>query len=351
MAETPRKRLRFEATCPVCLAYFADPVTLDCGHNFCQGCISTCWEEAGTETRCPQCRAAVGRDFKSNRSLASIVEIAKQLNSMGLEGPKCVTHKAPMNLFCKDHEIFFCLLCDAAQQHPCKAVVPIDQAVEEYKALLQTLLPFRRMLLSVYAISVPGRLSQCRRYYISQVLKEGRETILQYTENLENESQDLLELMKEEKEKIVAEFGKLYQSLRDQEKLLLQDMVNVEKCLAVIKKSCLSRFSEELASLGGFIQDMEEVRQKPEIEFLQEAKSILQRYDKKKQFENPFFFYTVLKWRIEEFRDRNVCLNSIVQELRGGLTGFNAATGNFGDWWRTKFTEGIGMSFFLQKVF
>lgn len=75
--------------------------------------------------------------------------------------------------------------------------------------------------------------------------------------------------MKEEKGKIVAEFGKLCQSLRDQEKLLLQDMVNVEKCLAVIKKSCLSRFSEELASLGGFIQDMEEVRQKPEIEFLQ----------------------------------------------------------------------------------
>ncbi|XP_028576206.2 zinc finger protein RFP-like [Podarcis muralis] len=299
MAETPRKRLRFEATCPVCLAYFADPVTLDCGHNFCQGCISTCWEEAGTETRCPQCRAAVGRDFKSNRSLASIVEIAQQLNSMGLEGPKCVTHKAPMNLFCKDHEIFFCLLCDAAQQHPCKAVVPIDQAVEEYK----------------------DRIFRCL-----EVLKEGRETILQYTENLENESQDLLELMKEEKGKIVAEFGKLCQSLRDQEKLLLQDMVNVEKCLAVIKKSCLSRFSEELASLGGFIQDMEEVRQKPEIEFLQEAKSILQRYDKKKQFENPFFFYTVLKWRIEEFRDRNVCLNSIVQELRGGLTGLNAAT-------------------------
>uniref|UniRef100_A0A7N4NWM6 RING-type domain-containing protein n=1 Tax=Sarcophilus harrisii TaxID=9305 RepID=A0A7N4NWM6_SARHA len=46
-----------EVTCAVCLDYLHEPVTIDCGHNFCRACITRCWDEMGRRFPCPQCRA------------------------------------------------------------------------------------------------------------------------------------------------------------------------------------------------------------------------------------------------------------------------------------------------------
>uniref|UniRef100_A0A8C3HM31 RING-type domain-containing protein n=1 Tax=Chrysemys picta bellii TaxID=8478 RepID=A0A8C3HM31_CHRPI len=54
----PVQGIQEETKCPICLEYLTDPVTMDCGHNFCQGCISNyCdkWEEYGP-LECPVCR-------------------------------------------------------------------------------------------------------------------------------------------------------------------------------------------------------------------------------------------------------------------------------------------------------
>ncbi|XP_062405891.1 uncharacterized protein LOC134096154 isoform X1 [Sardina pilchardus] len=44
--------------CPICLELLKDPVTIPCGHNYCQGCIWECWvRNDGSETvSCPTCR-------------------------------------------------------------------------------------------------------------------------------------------------------------------------------------------------------------------------------------------------------------------------------------------------------
>ncbi|XP_056425909.1 uncharacterized protein LOC130367512 [Hyla sarda] len=54
--------LRDELRCSICLNIFTDPVTLTCGHNFCQACIDNCLytQRASRASRaysCPQCRA------------------------------------------------------------------------------------------------------------------------------------------------------------------------------------------------------------------------------------------------------------------------------------------------------
>ncbi|XP_063051891.1 E3 ubiquitin-protein ligase TRIM47-like, partial [Engraulis encrasicolus] len=45
-------------TCPICLDFLKDPATLNCGHNYCLGCIENCWNEEDVKGvySCPQCR-------------------------------------------------------------------------------------------------------------------------------------------------------------------------------------------------------------------------------------------------------------------------------------------------------
>uniref|UniRef100_A0A452GP69 RING-type domain-containing protein n=1 Tax=Gopherus agassizii TaxID=38772 RepID=A0A452GP69_9SAUR len=75
--------LRDEATCSICLSFFTDPVTIDCGHNFCRACIAQCWERPDTDISCPQCRETFPqRTLRPNRQLGNVAEIAKQLSAL-----------------------------------------------------------------------------------------------------------------------------------------------------------------------------------------------------------------------------------------------------------------------------
>ncbi|XP_053235182.1 E3 ubiquitin-protein ligase TRIM39-like [Podarcis raffonei] len=67
-----------EATCSICLEYFIDPVTIACGHNFCQACFDQLWEDPNVDSCCPQCRERIKqKNFRPNRQLANMVEIVR----------------------------------------------------------------------------------------------------------------------------------------------------------------------------------------------------------------------------------------------------------------------------------
>uniref|UniRef100_A0A671SE35 Tripartite motif-containing protein 16-like n=1 Tax=Sinocyclocheilus anshuiensis TaxID=1608454 RepID=A0A671SE35_9TELE len=58
MAEASISWAEDQFMCPVCLDLLKDPVTIPCGHSYCKGCISGCWDEEDWKGiyRCPQCR-------------------------------------------------------------------------------------------------------------------------------------------------------------------------------------------------------------------------------------------------------------------------------------------------------
>lgn len=128
-----------ETTCSVCLESFKDPVIIDCGHIFCQACISQCCEKLNTEAACPQCREPVQqRNFRPNRQLASIVKIAQKFSlrvAKETEGPErvCERHQEPLKLFCKDDQDPICVVCDKSKEHKTHNVIPKEEAFEEYK--------------------------------------------------------------------------------------------------------------------------------------------------------------------------------------------------------------------------
>uniref|UniRef100_A0A8C3SHB6 RING-type domain-containing protein n=1 Tax=Chelydra serpentina TaxID=8475 RepID=A0A8C3SHB6_CHESE len=57
------ERLREDVTCSICLDVLDDPVSIECGHNFCRGCLSAHWSRVSAQgPRCPECRAPCSRD-------------------------------------------------------------------------------------------------------------------------------------------------------------------------------------------------------------------------------------------------------------------------------------------------
>ncbi|NXV21731.1 TRI39 ligase, partial [Cepphus grylle] len=135
----PTESLRRETSCSICLGYFQDPVSIHCGHNFCRECITRCWEGLEAHFSCPQCRQmALQKSFRPSRELAKIAEIARQLSLGGGGGGGgrenvCRQHQEVLKLFCKDDQQPICVVCDRSQAHRSHAVVPVEEAAQEYK--------------------------------------------------------------------------------------------------------------------------------------------------------------------------------------------------------------------------
>ncbi|XP_063333007.1 E3 ubiquitin/ISG15 ligase TRIM25-like isoform X3 [Pelmatolapia mariae] len=68
--------LEDELTCSICLSTFDCPVTIPCGHNFCQDCLLASWEDSYS---CPQCRTVFDTkpELKKNTVLIAVVETFK----------------------------------------------------------------------------------------------------------------------------------------------------------------------------------------------------------------------------------------------------------------------------------
>lgn len=138
-APSPVPKLPSEASCPICLEYFRDPVSIHCGHNFCRACITRCWEWSTANFSCPQCKeTAPERSFRPSRELARVLEIAKRLSLQAARGEAveeegCERHREPLNVFCKDDETFICVICRESRLHRAHTMLPVQEAVQEYK--------------------------------------------------------------------------------------------------------------------------------------------------------------------------------------------------------------------------
>ncbi len=62
--------------CSICMEIFTKPVTLVCGHNYCQKCINACWARSSGKRDCPHCRADVSSSkLEMNFTLCDILEL------------------------------------------------------------------------------------------------------------------------------------------------------------------------------------------------------------------------------------------------------------------------------------
>ncbi|KAG6923163.1 tripartite motif-containing 39 [Chelydra serpentina] len=254
----PIEKVLEEATCSICLAYLTKPVTTDCGHNFCQDCITQYSEhrepESGTKIPCPQCRVLFQKGkLPPNRQLANIVENIKQLGLKQGNAQKeglCERHEEKLQLFCEEDGDVICVVCRESRAHRTHAVITIQEAAQDYKVKLQEALdPLR------------------------QELEEALELISEE----EEKTTELQEKVENQRQLITREFKKLHQFLSEEEQLLLQRLAEEERETLQRLQDNITKLSEQSAALQQLITEVEEKCLQPAAELLKDVKSTLIR--------------------------------------------------------------------------
>ncbi|CAH2225474.1 E3 ubiquitin ISG15 ligase TRIM25-like [Pelobates cultripes] len=105
--------LRSQLTCYLCLNIYTDPVTLMCGHSFCQVCITTTWaNQTGKEySECAECGQQFCRKTVLKRNLR-LCNIAKSFQAIHSEH----TENVISCTYCDSHvsAAKTCLMCEAS---------------------------------------------------------------------------------------------------------------------------------------------------------------------------------------------------------------------------------------------
>ncbi|XP_044839023.1 E3 ubiquitin-protein ligase TRIM39-like [Mauremys mutica] len=253
--DNPVESLQEEATCPICLEYFKDPVIIDCGHHFCRACIAQCWEGSNTDVSCPQCRETVQQgNLRPNRKLANVVEMVKRLSLQAAKGAGeervCGEHQETLKLFCEEDQTSVCVVCHLSRAHREHRVIPIKEAAQEYKEKLQGAL---------------GPLTKELEEALALMSAEEKKTT------------EWQGKVKNRREMIAGEFNKLHTLLREEEQLILQSLEEEERENLQKLQENVTKLSQQSSSLQQLITELEEKCQQPVVELLKDVKSTLSR--------------------------------------------------------------------------
>ncbi|XP_078497595.1 E3 ubiquitin-protein ligase TRIM39-like [Lissotriton helveticus] len=258
-AATHLQSLKEEATCSICLDYFSDPVSVECGHAFCLSCIIKCWEGLQTDFPCPQCRSVSETKFlRPNRQLANVVEIAKQLQVSTVipqEVNLCREHEEKLKLFCEVDQKPICVVCSMSRDHKQHMVLPIREAAQEYKEKFHS---------------------------YTDTLKKKLEDMLELHPKEEMKLKQQKSKFKSQRKQIANTYEKLKQFLEMENSCYLNNLEQEEKNTLQSIKETLTKLEEQQCDLRSMITEIESKCQQQDVELLKDVKSTLNRYENMK---------------------------------------------------------------------
>lgn len=258
-----------EASCPICLDFLKDPVTINCGHNFCLSCISLSWKDLTDTFPCPFCRfCCLERKFASNPQLGNLTEIAKLLQIRRSKRKRqeekivCEKHSQVLTFFCqKDLEVL-CPQCSFSADHWNHYIWPIEKAARYHRERLEYCVePWKE------------RVEQVEKVITMQTRKSG----------------ELKKKVEYRREEIRSEFEQLMLFLQNEQETVLRELQDEETAISTKLKDNLAKFSDHVSTLKCLLKEIESKYVKSELEFLTDVKSFYHRYKTLKAPE-PFSF-------------------------------------------------------------
>ncbi|XP_055210927.2 putative tripartite motif-containing protein 51G [Gorilla gorilla gorilla] len=245
-----------ELICPICVNYFIDPVTIDCGHSFCRPCFYLNWQDMAVLAQCSKCKKTTRqRNLKTNiclKNMASIARKASLRQFLSSEEQICGTHRETKKMFCEVDKSLLCLLCCNSQEHRNHRHCPTEWAAEERREELlrkmQSL--WRKMCENHRNLNMATNRIRCWKDYVSLRIEAIRAEYHKMVAFFHEEEQRHLERLQKEGEDI-------FQQLNESKERM--------------------EHSREL--LRGMYEDLRQMCHKAVVELFQSFGDILQRYE------------------------------------------------------------------------
>ncbi|XP_072331773.1 zinc-binding protein A33-like [Scyliorhinus torazame] len=235
--------------CSICLDFFTDPVSLECGHNFCRSCITQCWEKEINS--CPECRQEFPeKNLRANRILVNLSEKARKLKLNGKEKESklhCEEHQEELKLFCETDKKLICLICRDSRKHKSHNFLPIVEAVEIYKDGVKSSF---------------------------DSLTEKKSTVLEMEQQQKQKISQIRKQSVSLQSHITSEFTKMHQILTEKEQRFIRDLREEEEKILKPMEENLCEIQENLNSIQEKLSKLEnQLEQKDGVRFLKEEAS------------------------------------------------------------------------------
>ncbi|KAL0966918.1 hypothetical protein UPYG_G00302260 [Umbra pygmaea] len=243
-----------DLSCPICVDIYKDPVLLSCGHSFCKTCLQEYSEQESLE--CPTCRkTSVNELGHPNIALKSLCESFSQSQLVSQSASErsevlCSLHGEKLKIFCQEDKQPVCVVCRDSRKHKEHECIPIDEAVQDLKEEVKTVLKSLQEKMEVY--------------------HEVKQTCDQTAEHIKTQAQHTKRLIKEE-------FEKLHQFLREEEEASIAALREEEEQKSQMMKKKIDELIGQILSLSDTIRATREELRAEDVSFLQNYKATIER--------------------------------------------------------------------------
>ncbi|XP_003254887.1 tripartite motif-containing protein 6 isoform X1 [Nomascus leucogenys] len=250
--------IREEVTCPICLELLIEPLSIDCGHSFCQACITPNSGESVIgqegERSCPVCQTSYQPgNLRPNRHLANIVRRLREV-ALGpgkqLKAVLCADHGEKLQLFCQEDGKVICWLCERSQEHRGHHTFLVEEVAQEYQEKFQESL---------------------------KKLKNEEQEAEKLTAFIREKKTSWKNQMEPERRRIQTEFNQLRNILHRVEQRELKKLEQEEKKGLRIIEEAENDLVYQTQSLRELISDLEHRCQGSTMELLQDVSDVTER--------------------------------------------------------------------------
>ncbi|XP_058270513.1 tripartite motif-containing protein 16-like isoform X1 [Hemibagrus wyckioides] len=313
MAEASISVDQDQFSCPVCLDFLKDPVTLHCGHSFCKVCINGHWDQEDVYRgvyHCPLCRETFTPRpvLRRNNMLTEVVEKLKKTELQAASPAHCYT--GPGDVECdsctgrKHKAVKSCLVClasyceDHLKPHYQSPAFKKHKLVEACAELQEKICSEHDKLMEIYCHTDQSFIC----YLCTMEKHKGHETVPTKTERTEKQNELKEEQIKfqqriQEKEKKVQElkqtvdiikirsqaavddseriFSELITSMKKKRSKMMKLIRDQEKADLSRAERLLNQLEQEIADLKRRVTELEELSHTHDhIHFLQSFPSL-----------------------------------------------------------------------------
>ncbi|XP_053715550.1 tripartite motif-containing protein 16-like [Synchiropus splendidus] len=266
-------------SCSICLELLKDPVTLNCGHSFCQVCVEGYWDSEGERNicRCPQCRQTFTSRPRLQKNVM-LAELVEELKKTGLQAAD-LCYAGPEDVACdsctgrKLKALKSCLVCLTSyceqhlQPHLEAPAFRRHKLVQPSKQLQEILCPQHDKVKEMFCCTDQQvichlcAVDQHKDHHIVSAAAERREREKEVDQSRGRiqqriqEREEELKLLQQEQKTIRDSADK---AVKDSQETLQQLIQNLQRRMSDVEQQIRSRQETEAARVRGHQEQLEQ---------------------------------------------------------------------------------------------